>query len=328
MQPVHHDQIGLVDLLEFNRQIEGMLAAGIPLSWQGDDSGAVLRSESERIGGRVAILIGEGRTFLEAWNSIPGLSLVYKAAFVSWALSSRSPVAFDLLKPNTLRLPHARKLWFLNFQLGLVFVLALGVFGVWLSFGRMSLIYDNSKLEVGPLSRLLEWLQTQPTYAMAGGLFALFVWGCLLYLAKARSIKLSQAITSKESQANDSWIKSQFMRVVAKHTESLEEAERLFASLVYSRNVKRFASDAVEEKQAEQVNAPEMETSNKPWPSPQSYILWSAEKAVERRLSYRVSTLPYTIYFVGSGVVVLCIGVLVFGPLIELLYATVVPGAF
>lgn len=327
MQPVHHDQIGLVDLLEFHRQIEGMLAAGIPLSWQGDDSSAVLRSESERIGGRVAILIGEGRTFLEAWNSIPDVSLVYKAAFASWSLSGRSPVAYDLLKPNTLRLPQARKLWFLNFQLGLVFLLALGVLGVWLSFGRMSLIYNDSKLEVGPISRLLEWLQSQPTYAMIGGVFALYLWGYLLYLAKARSIKLSQAITSKEALANYNWIKSQFMRVVAKHTGSLEEADRFFASFVQSKNVNQSATSA-EEESKEQTVASELVASGKPWPSSRSHILWSAEKAVERRLSYRVSTLPYTIYFVGSGVVVLCIGVLVFGPLIELLYATLVPGAF
>ena len=54
MASVYNDQISLVDLLEFNRQIEGMLAAGIPLSWQGDDSSAVLRSESERVASRVA----------------------------------------------------------------------------------------------------------------------------------------------------------------------------------------------------------------------------------------------------------------------------------
>lgn len=328
MQPVHHDQIGLVDLLEFNRQIEGMIAAGIPLSWQGDDSAAVLRSESERIGGRVAILIGQGRTFVESWSSIPEVSLAYKAAFVSWVLSGRSPDAYDLLKPNTLRLPQARKLWFLNFQLGLVFLLALGVFGVWLNFGRVSLIYNDSKLEVGPISRFLAWLQNQPTYAMGGGLVALYLWGCLLYLAKARSIKLSQAITSNEALANYNWIKSQFMTVVAKHTASLEEAERFFASLVQSTNLNQSATRAEEKKLEEHVDAPKMAPLDKPWPSPQSHILWSAEKAVERRLSYRVSTLPYTIYFVGSGVVVLCIGVLVFGPLIELLYATVVPGAF
>ena len=328
MQPVHHDQIGLVDLLEFNRQIEGMLAAGIPLSWKGDDSAAILRSESERIDGRVAILTGQGCTFLDAWNSIPEMSLAYKAAFASWALSGRSPSAFDLLKPNTLSLPHARKLWFLNFQLGLVFVLALGVFGVWLNFGRMSLIYNNSKLEIGPLSRLLEWLQNQPSYAMAGGLIALVVWGYLLHLAKARSVKLNQAITSKEAKASHNWIKSRFIGVVAKHTGSLEEAERLFTSLVQARNLSQLSTRTAEEKPTEQSDTSSIETGDKYWPSPQSYILWSAEKAVERRLSYRVSTLPYTIYFVGSGVVVLCIGVLVFGPLIELLYATVVPGAF
>ncbi len=61
---------------------------------------------------------------------------------------------------------------------------------------------------------------------------------------------------------------------------------------------------------------------------PVNSILWSAEKAIERRLAYRVSILPYTVYFIGSGVVVFGVGLLVFGPLIELLYATFVPGAF
>ncbi|MCU0718434.1 MAG: hypothetical protein MUC83_01925 [Pirellula sp.] len=328
MASVHNDQIGLVDLLEFNRQIEGMLAAGIPLTWRGDDSSAVLRSESERVAGRAAVLVGQGSPFLEAWKAIPEISLTYEAAFMGWVLSNRSPFAFDLLKSNTTRLPQARKLWFLNFQLGLVFLLALGVLAIWLSFGRLSLLYNDSKLEVGPISRFLETMQSQPVFAMAGGLVALLVWGCMLHFAKIRISKVSHATSERELLASRNWIKSQFMELVAGHTGDAQGAGSLFESLIRSKIPNPPSSGNAEEKRNELVDAPDLADKRESWLSSQSYISWSAEKASERRVSYRVSTLPYSIYFIGSGVVVMCIGLLIFGPLIELLYATFVPGAF
>ncbi|MCU0712070.1 MAG: hypothetical protein MUC43_08425 [Pirellula sp.] len=328
MPSVYNDQIGLVDLLEFNRQIEGMLTAGIPLTWRGDDSPVVLKTESERVASRAAVLVGQGSPFLEAWKAIPEISPTYEAAFMGWVLSNRSPYAFDLLKSNTTRLPQSRKLWFLNFQLGLVFLLALGVLAIWLSFGRLSLIYTDSHLEVGPISRFLETMQSQPVFAMVGGLVALLVWGIVLHLAKIRVAKLSQAMTARESRATVNWIKSQFMELVSSHTGNLKDADQFFESMVHERSANPPAEVTAEKSSDEQFAAPDVVSSNRSWLAPQGYMLWSAEKAVECRLAYRVSTLPYTIYFVGSGVVVLGIGVLIFGPLIELLYATLVPGAF
>ncbi|MFN7842385.1 MAG: hypothetical protein ACK5YR_23980 [Pirellula sp.] len=328
MASVYNDQISLVDLLEFNRQIEGMLAAGIPLSWQGDDSSAVLRSESERVTSRVAILVGQGSPFLEAWKAIPDVSLPYQAAFFGWVFSCRSPSAFDLLKLNTTRLPQARRLWFLNFQLGVVFFLALGVLAIWLTFGRMSLVYNDSKLAVGPLSRFLESMQDQPVFAMAGCVVALILWGIVLHFSKIRISKLSQAITTTEIQAHRNWIKSQFMELVMAHSGNVGWAEQLFESLVRSERSPQPTNASSKEGDYKPSDASDSASESTSWLTPQGYILWSSEKAVERKISYRVSTLPYTIYFVGSGVVVLSIGLLVFGPLIELLYAAVVPGAF
>lgn len=328
MASVQNDQFGLVDLLEFNRQIDGLLAVDIPLTWRGDDSPAVLKSEIERIAGRIAILVGEGKSFMEAWKAVPDISLTYQAAFLGWVHSNRSPSAFDLLKSNITRLPQSRKLWFLNFQLGLVFLLALGVLALWLRFGRMSLLYNDSKLVVGPISRFLESMQSQPVFAMAGCLVALLVWGCVLYLAKIRIAKVSQAILVRESIAQRNWIKSQFVELVSAQSGDSIEAGSLYDSLIQSRNSNSPVVLGSGEGRNELVAAPIETNKKETWLSPHSHVSWSADKAAEKRLSYRVSTLPYTIYFIGSGVVVMGIGLLVFGPLIELLYATLVPGAF
>lgn len=321
MASVFNDQVGLVDLLEFHRQIEGMVAAGVTFSWQGEDSASVLKTELERVAGRAAILVGEGRSFLAAWKSIPDLSPTYKAAFLAWVLSDRSPDAFDLLKPDKSKLPQSRWTWFLNFQLGLVFVLALAVLTLWLTAGRMSLIYENSDLEVGPLSRFLGAMQENPTFAIAGGVLALFAWGCVLYSVKRRLGKLNQSITAKEAEARWNWIQARFLKLATGPTLSVVHAQQLFQSIVSCESV-------LNEQAAKQTDDKSSTDQSHSWISPGSYIRWSAERAMERRLAYRVSALPYTIYFVGSGVVVLGIGLLVFGPLIELLYATVVPEAF
>ncbi|XZE22021.1 hypothetical protein SH449x_001937 [Pirellulaceae bacterium SH449] len=333
MASVFNDQVGLVDLLEFHRQIEGMVAAGVTFSWQGEDSANMLKTELERVAGRAAILVGEGRSFLDAWKSIPDLSPTYKAAFLAWVLSDRSPDAFDLLKPDESKLPQSRWTWFLNFQLGLVFVLALVVLALWLSAGRMSLIYENSKLEVGPLSRFLGAMQENPTFALAGGALALLLWGCVLYSVKRKLGTLNQSITAKEAEARWNWIQARFLKLATGPSLSVVQAQQLFKSVVRSGAVPATSRiDAGElvtsEQAAKQTEDSGSTDQSHSWIAPGSYIRWSAERAMERRLAYRVSALPYTLYFVGSGVVVFGIGLLVFGPLIELLYATVVPEAF
>ena len=112
------------------------------------------------------------------------------------------------------------------------------------------------------------------------------------------------------------------------HNGNVGRAEQLFESLVRSERSPQSTKATSKEDVYKPIDAPESASESTSWLTPHGYILWSSEKAVERKITYRVSTLPYTIYFVGSGVVVLSIGLLVFGPLIELLYATVVPGAF
>ena len=315
MAAVPNDQIQLIDLLEFNRQLEGMITAGLPLSWQGDDSPSVLSVQAERVASQAALQVAQGRSLAEALKSLPDVSVLYKAGFLGWVLSDRSPVAFEMLTSNVARLQQARKIWFLNFQLGVVALLALVVLAIWLSFGRIDLLYTDSHLQIGPLSRLLESLQAKPLFALVGGAFLLVLWGGALQLIKHRLAKLSLAMTSKQANARRNWIKSKFISLVSSCRGSISEAEEFFDSLVWQSPIN-----------CDEVGPPVVGDQS---PIARSaYLLWSADKAVDQRLSYRISTLPYVIYFIGSGVVVFSIGLLVFGPLIELLHAAVVPGAF
>ncbi len=177
-----NDHIGLVDLLEFNRQIEGMLHAGIPLSWCGDDPIPVLKQQADRVASQAALRVAQGQSFVEALASIPDVSVRYKAAFFGWFYSDRSPAALEMIKSHAARLTQSRK----------VMVSQCAV-ERWYFFGpcspcglakrrKVSLLYNDSHLKAGPLSQFLEMLQSRPLYSLVGGLFA-FIIGAVRYIS-------------------------------------------------------------------------------------------------------------------------------------------------
>lgn len=308
-------QASLGDFLEYQSELQDLLAASNHSNRSPWGDPQHLARQIETCSNQFAMQVGRGKSFEEALDTSSDFPLPIRLSWNAWLATQRSPESFDLLQPPFAKIPGTKRTWFLSLQLAILLVLAFLILNVWSAWGASAIlfVYRDSHMQPGVLVRWMSQISGWPFGLWIGILALAFLTIFVLF----RWVQRRDGAKRKERSANPDaiakWQQGKFIELLASQNYSIDSATDLIRSMENAASTARTRSE---------VDA-SSGLIDKNWLS-----IWGADLAFEKRMTFQVSSAPYMVFLAMSGLVVFAVGLAVFGPMIELLYALLPAGAF
>jgi hypothetical protein len=308
-------QASLSDFLEFQRELQDLLIASNLSSRSPWGNPQRLARQIETYSNEFAMQVGRGKSFEDALDARSDFSFPVRLSWNAWLATQRSPESFELLQPPFAKIPGTRRTWFLPLQLAILLVLAFLILIVWSAWGARALlfVYRDSHLQPGILVRWMKQISDLPFGLWIGILALAFLAIFFLFRWIQRREGARWNERSSEVIAITKWQKGKFIELLTSRNHTIESATDLLRSI-------EKAPSAAETVSEEPVSSGLI---HKNW-----LAVWGADWAFEKRMTFKVSSAPYMVFLAMSGLIVFGVGLAVFGPMIELLYALLPAGAF
>lgn len=315
MGTLYEQQANLGDFLEYQRQLQDLLIASSGTKVSAWGNNAPLSARVEKLSSQLAMQVGKGERFDSALDSATDFPLPLRLSWNAWLATDRSPDSFDILQPPVAKIPGRRRTWFLPVQLAILLVLALTILAFWNEIGSRALlaIYRDSDLQPGILVTQFQQWSPYPRWYLIAPIGLLFL-GIFIGFRKLQQQGVASWNTRDAVPLEvQKWQEGKFLELLTQHNQSID-----VATVQYS----RLAQNKIAAPKMPSPNA-EASSLNPSWVS-----AWGAELAFEKRMQFKLSSIPYLAFLFLSGLIVFGVAAVVFGSLIELLYALLPAGAF
>ena len=314
----------LDDLIAFDRQLQELVQAGVPLQWSARSSTSATLQHSKRVvqchlqrelpSVAVSTALEQSAPhvakagFWDVFEATPSVSPCYRLAFAAWVATERHPDSLMILKDIRSEHPSTNIGWVWSFYLKLLLVMAAGtlIFWQWTGGAALRELYQGSSFPPGPFGRVAthlnetfqDWYSHLSQSVKALGLAAIFIGIYFLFR------------TPKKNRNYRFWLP--------------EESERSLAEMRFITTLRNLGIPAEQAvalmRRASSQDAPPRPASD--WkPEEDRLVLsakhWGTKRRIELQLHKHASTKPLLLYLGIGALVTLFLVVLVIFPVFE-----------